>query len=274
MKAILYGILAIALMGGLVGGGLFAHFNDIEESTGNTFVAGTVDIDIDDTVDNLNPDTIGDNYENPWEGPTITLVGVKPTQKFWKIIIVHNAGHNPIWVWKHIGLDADTPHIDIGDDDDRFRYPSASQFLASSEPEYEAEGGPDNHVADPCIENIIRYGCIIARQVNPDDPTGPPIFGDGVEDIDSRWGIEGGIDPNADDLVVVDPVADPPVYLSEWLCKWQGPWKLEKYCDYLIIIQLYHILQPADVNKYQGDGIKFNMEFYAEQGEGTPVGPP
>ena len=51
MKKIL-GLTVVALMVmGLVGGGTWAYFSDVETSTGNTFGAGTLDL----TVDSENP---------------------------------------------------------------------------------------------------------------------------------------------------------------------------------------------------------------------------
>ena len=49
MKAILMSLMIVALVGGLVGGGLFAHFSDTEESVGNTFTAGTLDLTVNGT---------------------------------------------------------------------------------------------------------------------------------------------------------------------------------------------------------------------------------
>jgi predicted ribosomally synthesized peptide with SipW-like signal peptide len=36
-KKILFSIMAIALVGALIGGGLYAYFSDVETSTGNVF---------------------------------------------------------------------------------------------------------------------------------------------------------------------------------------------------------------------------------------------
>ena len=44
MKSFWMSLLAVALVGGLVSGGLFAYFSDTETSEGNTFQAGTIDI--------------------------------------------------------------------------------------------------------------------------------------------------------------------------------------------------------------------------------------
>ena len=43
-KKILYSIMTIALVGALIGGGIYAYFSDTEDSTGNTFTAGTLNL--------------------------------------------------------------------------------------------------------------------------------------------------------------------------------------------------------------------------------------
>jgi len=63
-KKILFSLMTIALVGALVGAGVFAYFNDVETSTGNTFTAGTLDL----TVDS----------ENPWTSTKITVANMKP----------------------------------------------------------------------------------------------------------------------------------------------------------------------------------------------------
>ena len=46
MKKILISLMAIALVVGLVGAGVFAYFSDTESSTGNTFTAGKLDLTV------------------------------------------------------------------------------------------------------------------------------------------------------------------------------------------------------------------------------------
>jgi predicted ribosomally synthesized peptide with SipW-like signal peptide len=43
--------MTIALVGALVGGGVYAYFNDTETSTGNVFTAGTLNLDLTDASD-------------------------------------------------------------------------------------------------------------------------------------------------------------------------------------------------------------------------------
>lgn len=64
MKKILISLMTIAMMAALIGGGVFAYFNDVESSTGNSFTAGTLDL----TVDG----------QNPWASTKITAANMKP----------------------------------------------------------------------------------------------------------------------------------------------------------------------------------------------------
>ena len=64
MKKIL-GLTVVALMVmGLVGGGTWAYFSDVETSTGNTFGAGTLDLEVDS--------------ENPWASAPISISNIAP----------------------------------------------------------------------------------------------------------------------------------------------------------------------------------------------------
>ena len=57
-KKILFSAMTIALVGALIGGGIYAYFSDVETSTDNTFTAGTLDLTVD--------------TENPWTSTKIT----------------------------------------------------------------------------------------------------------------------------------------------------------------------------------------------------------
>ena len=64
MKKILISLMTIAMMAALIGGGVFAYFNDVETSADNSFTAGTLDL----TVDGA----------NPWASTKITAANMKP----------------------------------------------------------------------------------------------------------------------------------------------------------------------------------------------------
>jgi predicted ribosomally synthesized peptide with SipW-like signal peptide len=64
MKKILVSLMTIALVSALIGGGIYAYFSDVETSTGNTFTAGTLDLQVDS--------------ENPWTSTAVTVSDMEP----------------------------------------------------------------------------------------------------------------------------------------------------------------------------------------------------
>jgi predicted ribosomally synthesized peptide with SipW-like signal peptide len=54
MNKVLMSLMTIALVGALIGGGVYAYFNDTETSTGNVFTAGTLNLDLTDASENGN----------------------------------------------------------------------------------------------------------------------------------------------------------------------------------------------------------------------------
>jgi len=51
MRRILISLMTIALVGALIGGGVYAYFSDVETSTGNVFTAGTLNLNLTDASD-------------------------------------------------------------------------------------------------------------------------------------------------------------------------------------------------------------------------------
>ena len=80
-------MIALALVGALAGGGLFAYFSDTETSTGNTFQAGTISINL-----------AGDKG-TPVHG---SIVDFKPCETGYLVFTITNDGRNPADVWKLI----------------------------------------------------------------------------------------------------------------------------------------------------------------------------
>lgn len=52
-RKVLASLLVIAVVAGLVGAGTFAYFSDVETSSGNSFTAGTLDLNVDGANDPL-----------------------------------------------------------------------------------------------------------------------------------------------------------------------------------------------------------------------------
>jgi predicted ribosomally synthesized peptide with SipW-like signal peptide len=89
MKKIIFSLMAIAVIGSLIGTGTFAWFNDTETSAGNTFVTGTLNLQ----VGSANPMT-----------DKVTLSNIKSA----------DAGSAAIWLTKNLGTISGTLDAAIG----------------------------------------------------------------------------------------------------------------------------------------------------------------
>jgi len=76
MKKILVSLMTIALMSALIGGGIYAYFSDTETSTGNTFTAGTLDLNLDGVNTNVVKFTVDDVKPGDSSGGTWTVANV------------------------------------------------------------------------------------------------------------------------------------------------------------------------------------------------------
>ena len=65
VKKLLFSLMAVALCSGMVGSS-FAYFTDVETSTGNTFTAGTLGLEIKDDS-TWDPDPWGDGVDQTWK---------------------------------------------------------------------------------------------------------------------------------------------------------------------------------------------------------------
>jgi len=75
MKTILVSMMTIALVAALIGGGIYAAFSDVETSTGNEFIAGTLDLkltDADETLQDGVTGSIGATNMKPDDSGTVT----------------------------------------------------------------------------------------------------------------------------------------------------------------------------------------------------------
>lgn len=81
-KKILASVFIIGLLALAVGWGTYSYFNDTEESTGNVFQAGTIDLAV--------------NGENPWTSAAFTFTDVKPCEELDPFSVTfRNVGQNP-----------------------------------------------------------------------------------------------------------------------------------------------------------------------------------
>src|SRR3989344_1822398 len=91
MKRILLSIMTIALVATVAVGATRAYFTDTEQSLGNTFSTGTIDI----AVDGQNPCTSENQFN---------LIDMKPSQVDYANFIIQNVGTNPANVWKKVSI--------------------------------------------------------------------------------------------------------------------------------------------------------------------------
>ena len=93
MKKILIGLMTLVLVVGLVGAGAFAYFSDVETSEGNTFTAGTLDLQID-----ADPTSGGETWVDDLNVPTVNQLAdelvsnMKPGDQGLILVGVKNAG--------------------------------------------------------------------------------------------------------------------------------------------------------------------------------------
>jgi len=213
MKKILGLTIAALLVMALVGGGTWAYFSDVETSTGNTFVAGTLDLEVD--------------TENPWASTPIdnSATPMEPGETFAPVpIVCKNVGTLTGDLYMQI-----TTVLGVGG---ATTYPSGTP-VRSSEPEYEAEGGPSTWVAIDDIDTMITLSCENATV---------GITGlDGVKlDVAGAAGwklVEAGLIANATATVDLGATLD----------------------------------GAATTNEYQGDTVSFTIEFQIVQaGQPSP----
>ncbi|MCK4369036.1 MAG: SipW-dependent-type signal peptide-containing protein [Dehalococcoidales bacterium] len=76
MKRILMSLMTVALVSALIGGGVFAYFSDVETSTGNTFTAGTLDLNLDGGNTNVVKFTVSDVKPGDSGGGSWTVANV------------------------------------------------------------------------------------------------------------------------------------------------------------------------------------------------------
>ena len=137
MKKILGLTIAALMVMGLVGGGTWAYFTDTETSTGNTFAAGTLDLEVDS--------------ENPWTSTPISILDIAPGANSGNVTITcENVGNLEGDLFLKISSVATTGGTSI--------YPSGTP-VASSEPEWTIGGGA-SYVEVKDIDTKLTLNCI------------------------------------------------------------------------------------------------------------------
>ncbi|MEA2006698.1 MAG: TasA family protein [Patescibacteria group bacterium] len=156
MKKIVKSLSIITAVAAIVIGGTVAYFSDTETSVGNTFTAGTIDIDIDG--------------ENPWTS-NYNIGDLKPGEVGYINFRINNVGENPVDVSKRLYGFSST---DITDDSNVTGYDCSQldsnwNYTASSEPECVKENGSQVNN----VESQILYDLSV-EVYNGTDPD--PIF--------------------------------------------------------------------------------------------------
>ncbi len=131
MRKILSSLFIVSAVLVSVAFGANAWLNDTEESTGNAFTVGTIDIAVDG--------------ENPWESTgEYVMNDMKPSYTNYINLVVKNVGNNPANVWKTL---------------DNFKLTDET----TNEPECDAEDGTwgvngcDGEVKVSNIDSVINY---------------------------------------------------------------------------------------------------------------------
>jgi len=216
MNKILKSLFTIAIVAAVAVGATQALFSDTEESIGNTFTTGTIDIAVDG--------------ENPWVSSyEWKLADMKPSYTGYLDFEVVNVGTNPLNLWKTLK---------------NFAYLQDGPGIVISEPECFAEGGDwvnkqctgMNHQAILDIDSQINYDL----RVELYEPAGnEPVWWETIY-MDS-------------DGFKMSTLMNNQMYLGMIPVGWR-----------MKVIQSYHMVTGAG-NAYQGDGMTFDIELYAEQ---------
>ena len=141
------GVIAVAVIGGTV-----AYFTDTETSVGNTFAAGTIDIEVDG--------------ENPWtETETLNVSDMKPSQHEYTEYVIHNVGENPANIFKTIS--------NIREDDGQVSESECTDAGGA----WEGEGECSNYTSKDDISSVVKYDMSVwVYNENPEDSQAKPIW--------------------------------------------------------------------------------------------------
>ena len=228
MNKIILSLSMIAFVAAIAIVGTTAYFSDTETSVGNTFTAGTIDIDIDN--------------ENPWTSH-YDIGDLKPGEVGYINFQINNVGKNPVDVSKKlygfVNTDSGLDYTCIYNN---------TTVNVSSEPEFLAEGGTfdssgvcDNTgwVARDNVKSKILYDLSVeVYDAGHNKIWWQTIYAvDGTDDV-SLSDVYGGGKYVALGMIPVD--------------------------GYMLVTQSYHFNSEAG-NKYQGDGLTFDMEILGEQ---------
>lgn len=237
--------IAVVLIIGLVVGGTWAFFSDIETTPDegyNTYQAGVIDLVLEQ------PGTVVVDGE---------FTDLKPCQTGYLVIILSNPDgehNNPMYVWKHITIDPLTDR-----DENGVTGPEEAYYLANS---IQFPPGKND------IDCYIHFDMWIA---NVDDPAdldlSDPSSTIGTLIIDEA---DGWLLSDNTDTAELDQFLGPVIYPPDdngISCWWIYLGRLEPG-ETMIIVQSFHLDGFVD-NWAQSDTLFFTEEFFALQTVGN-----
>jgi len=229
MNKIIKSLSVIAFVAAIALAGTQAYFSDTETSVGNTFTAGTIDIDIDG--------------HNPFTGH-YDIGDLKPGETGYMNFKIKNVGTNAANISKKL---YHFTHTDsVAGTNAGF---TCGNVQVSSEPEFLAEGGTfdssgncdtNGWSAKDYVQSQIIYDLSVEVYAG-DDETGGPIWWQTIyKDSDNKklTDVYGGGKSVALGMIPAG--------------------------GHMNVTQSYHF-NPNAGNKYQGDGLEFDMEIKADQ---------
>ena len=239
---ILASLLVIGVVGAFATGSTFALFNDTEESSGNTFTAGAVDLQVDwnESYNGEHIQTVN-LTDNP--GAIFELDDVKPGDEGEATVSLH-VFSNPAWMWMRANQTVNAENSCVEPEEVR-----------EEELGLQADGCGDEGELGENLNFLIWYdedGDNLYDETDQDD--GQPLPG-GEEII---------FNGTADEL---DNAADMGIRLD-------GDRTVEDFQAYQNSTTQYIGIKwwvPLDVgNEVQTDSKEFDFEFFAEQERNNP----
>lgn len=240
MKRILVSILTIGVVTVLMGAGTFSYFSDVE-SASFTITGGVIDLEVDE--------------ENPWcESISIELKPQWDWERDFKLHMTKESNPAKAWFRLKDVMDSGGPNM-------------APYTHASSEPEYEAEGGTYRE----CIPNndnipVDNISDFIKVDISFDsDVPGYRMWYLHTECCSYAWIAKPLTWDWRDHLDELPSIG----YLNDtgWIPLTKDcdlPHNLTPCKNYTFHLSFHNLLNGDD-NEYQGDETTFKLEFYVTQ---------
>jgi len=164
MNKIIKSLSVIAFVAAIALAGTQSYFSDTETSTGNTFTAGTIDIDIDD--------------HNPFK-KHYDIGDLKPGETGYMNFKINNVGTNPANISKSL---YNFTHTDSGESYDCSQINSNWNWYTSSEPECVEENG----TREDNVETQLIYDLSVEVYAGDDETNGPIWWQTIYKDSDNK----------------------------------------------------------------------------------------